>query len=168
MKMTIRLLVLVILISGSFSTAFAETEVKNNPITKEEVISAQKTWGDAIVAIGKAYTNKEDYKGLAAKTVDTLYGYDEGTVLFKPTKASKHQVRLKEDEAVSYFVTGVVPEDHGFAIQPWTKVRFENAGIIIDTDSALAMGNYFFTDAKTNKEVKVEYTFGYFKPIFNS
>ena len=63
----------------------------------------------------------------------------------------------------SYFVEGIVPEDHGFAIQPWNKVRFENAGIFIDDDSALAMGNYFFTDANTGLEAKVEFTFGYIK-----
>ena len=40
-------------------------------------------------------------------------------------------------------------------------MRFENAGIIINNDSAIAMGNYYFTDAKTGKETKVEFTFGY-------
>jgi hypothetical protein len=134
-------------------------------ITKQDVLNAEKVWGDAIVAIGNAYSSHGDYKALAAKTVDTLYAYDEGTVLFKPTKASKDQFRLKEEEAVSYFVTGVVPEDHGFAIQPWSKVRFENAGIIIDSDSATAMGNYYFTDAKTGKEAKAEFTFGYIKNV---
>jgi len=29
-------------------------------ITREEVISAQKSWGDAIVSIVEAYTNKGD------------------------------------------------------------------------------------------------------------
>jgi hypothetical protein len=93
--------------------------------------------------------------------VDTLYGYDEGTVLFKPTKAAEEQFRLTEDEALSYFVGGIIEEDTGFALQPWSAVRFENADIIIDTDSAVAMGNYFFTDVETGDEVKVEYTFGY-------
>ena len=134
-----------------------------NNITKQDVLNAEKVWGDAIVEIGNAYLSKKDYKALAAKTVDTLYAYDEGTVLFKPTRASADQFRLKEDEAVSYFVTGVVSEDHGFAIQPWSKVRFENAGIIIDSDSATAMGNYYFTDAKTGKEAKAEFTFAYIK-----
>jgi hypothetical protein len=133
------------------------------PITEAEIHQAQKIWGDGIVAIGSAYTNKGDYKTLAATHVDTLYAYDEGTVLFKPTKAAAQQFRLTEPDAVSYFVTGVVPEDHGFALQPWSSVRFENAGIIIDTDSAVAMGNYFFTDANTGKEAKVEFTFGYIR-----
>ncbi len=132
-------------------------------ILRQEVINAEKAWGDAIVAIGKAYTNGADYKTLAAKTVDTLYAYDEGTVLFKPTKAAQEQFRLTKQEAASYFVTGVVPEDRGFAIQPWSKVRFENAGTIISCNYALTMGNYYFTNANNGKEVKVEFTFGYRK-----
>ena len=132
-----------------------------HPITEAEVKEAQQVWGDGIVAIGKAYSNRGDYQALAAEHVDTLYGYDEGTVLFKPTKASAEQFRLTEDEAVSYFVGGSVDEDTGFALQPWGAVRFENADIITDNDSAVAMGNYFFTDAKTGKVVKVEFTFGY-------
>lgn len=134
-----------------------------NRITKDEVVQAQQTWGDAIVAIGAAYLGEENYKALAAEKVDQLYAYDEGTVLFKPTKAANKQFRLNKEEAVSYFVGGIVPEDHGFAIQPWSKVRFENSGIFIDDDSALAMGNYYFTDANSGLETKVEYTFGYIK-----
>ena len=39
-------------------------------------------------------------------------------------------------------------------------MRFENSDVIIDGNTALAMGNYFFT-APDGAEVKVEYTFGY-------
>jgi hypothetical protein len=130
-------------------------------ITKDDVARAQNEWGEAIVAIGSAYASGKDYKALAAHSVDTLYGYDEGTVLFKPTKAAEKQFRLNTRDAISYFVAGGVSEDHGFAIQPWSKVRFENAGINLQCHSAIAMGNYYFTDAKTRKEVKVEFTFGY-------
>ena len=49
-------------------------------------------------------------------------------------------------------------EDKGFA-NPWTKVRFENAGMILEENRAIAMGNYF-TDLDGN-EAKAEYTFGY-------
>ncbi|WP_211248384.1 hypothetical protein [Thermodesulfobacterium hydrogeniphilum] len=82
-------------------------------------------------------------------------------MLFKPTKASVKQFRLTKEEAISYFVGGVVPEDHGFALQPWSKVRFEPAGFVIGKDLAVTMGNYYFTDANTGKEVKAEYSFGY-------
>ena len=132
-------------------------------ITQNEIFEAQKTWGDGIVAIGNAYQNSQDYQSVAADLVDRLYGYDEGKVLFKPTKASEKEFRLTETEAVSYFVKGVVPEDNGFAIQPWSQVQFKNAGVIIDCDSALSMGDYYFTDASTGEEVKAEYSFGYHK-----
>ena len=68
-----------------------------------------------------------------------------------------------KSQAQSYFIAGdnrACDEDKGFAIQPWTKVRFENAGIILEEKRAIAMGNYFFTDLDGN-EAKVEYTFGY-------
>lgn len=136
---------------------------KNNSIVEEEVLEAQRIWADAIVAIGQAYTQKEDYRALAEEVVDTLYGYGNGLVLFKPSMASERQFRSTREEAISYFVTGTVPEDHGFAIRPWRKIRFENVGIIINGGSATVMGNYFFTDANTEKVAKVEYTFGYFK-----
>jgi hypothetical protein len=85
-----------------------------------------------------------------------------GPVLFKPTLASDEQFRPTFDAALSYFVASnnVCPEDEGFAIKGWTKVRFENEGVILDDIRALAMGNYFFT-GPDGSEIKVEYTFGY-------
>ncbi len=136
-------------------------------ITAQEVADAQKAWGEGIVTIGKVFTEKGDYKKVASDHVKKFYNYDEGTVLFKPTLASEKQFRLDFEGALSYFVAGneKYPEDHGFAIKPWTKVRFENAGTTIDADgdTALAMGNYFFTPADGSAEVKVEYTFAYKK-----
>ena len=83
-------------------------------------------------------------------------------VLFKPTLAVIEQFRPNFESALSYFVASnnECPEDKGFAIKGWTKVRFENSDVIIDGNYALAMGNYFFTDSNGD-EVKVEYTFGY-------
>jgi hypothetical protein len=132
-------------------------------ISEKEILAAEKAWGNAIVEIGKAYMTGKNYKVLAAQYIDDLYAYDETTVLFKPTKASAVPFRLSESEAVSYFVTGVIPEDHGFALQPWSKVRFENSGIIIDKNTATAMGHYYFTDAKSGKEVVAEYTLEFMK-----
>lgn len=132
-------------------------------ITREEIINAQNTWGNAIVAIGKKSQDGEDFEGLAEQTVDNLYAYDEGNVLFKPTLASEQQFRLTEEDALSYFVGGDIPEDKGFALQPWSNVRFENAAFSLNCKTALAMGNYYFTDAKTGEETKVEYSFGYIR-----
>ena len=58
---------------------------------------------------------------------------------------------------------GTVAEDKGFAIRPWSKVRFGQQQIITGSYAAIAMGNYYFTPVGSDKEVKVEYTFGYIK-----
>lgn len=129
-------------------------------ITKDKIIAAQKAWGDGLVAIGQA----PDPKKAAMDHIDKLYAYDLGPVLFKPTKAAAVPFRDSKQEALSYFVGGTEPEDKGFALTPFTKVRFENHTIKIDCDSALAQGHYYFTPkdgAKDGKEIKVEYTFGY-------
>jgi len=42
-------------------------------ITVEEVEQAQQTWGDGIVAIGKAFINKKDFIAVAEKHLDELY-----------------------------------------------------------------------------------------------
>lgn len=130
-------------------------------ITEQEIQAAQQAWADGIVAIGKAYQEKGDYQAVAAKLLDDLYAFDSDKVLFKPTKAAEDEFRETKDEALSYFVKGKEAEDHGFALQPWSKVRFDNKVTAINQDTAEAMGNYFFTDAKTGKETKVDYTFGY-------
>ncbi len=129
-----------------------------------DVEFAQQTWGEGIVAIALAHNEGGDFVALATNHVNTLYAYQLGPVLFKPTLATINQFRPTFETALSYFVAsnGACPEDKGFAIKGWTNVRFENSDIIIDGDTALAMGNYFFT-APDGAEVKVEYTFGYIK-----
>ena len=129
-----------------------------SPITTQEVEAAQQAWGNGIVTIGKA----KDPKKAATYHIDKFYAFDHGTVLFKPTLASVDQFRGTKKEALSYFIGQDLAEDNGFALAPYTNVRWENEGIITDGDSAMAMGNYFFT--KTDGDiVKVEYTFGYVK-----
>ena len=139
------------------------SDTSNHCITREEIIRAQEAWGDGIVFIGEVYMNDGDYQAFAADWVDQLYDYQEGKVLFKPSTASAREFRFTEAEIVSYFTAGEISEDRGFALQPWSDVRFENAGLIMNCDSALAMGDYYFTNADTGEELKVEYTFGYHK-----
>ncbi len=131
-------------------------------ISQQQVERAQQTWGEGVVAIGKAHTAGQDYRAVATDHVDTLYAFDKGEVLFKPTKAADQQFRLTRQSAISYFVGGDsdFSEDTGFALQPWTNVRFDNAAIYLQDNYAVAMGNYFFKTT-AGDEVKVEYTFGY-------
>ena len=108
-------------------------------------------------------------KAKAEEVITELYGFkEEGMeVLFKPTKASEVPIRHDYDQAVSYFVGAAaagdeigIKEDKGFAINPWTAVRFENSKTILNADSATAMGEYYFTTLE-GTVAKVEYTFQY-------
>tara|TARA_B100000614_G_scaffold220205_1_gene206697 strand:- start:1020 stop:1481 length:462 start_codon:yes stop_codon:yes gene_type:complete len=131
-------------------------------VSVSDVDSAQKAWGDGIVAIATAHRDGDDYVSIARNHVDTLYAYGQTNVLFKPTLAAVEQFRPNFESALSYFVASnnECPEDKGFAIKGWTNVRFENADLILTDSMALAMGNYFFTTPEGD-ELKVEYTFGY-------
>ena len=131
-------------------------------VSVSDVDSAQKAWGNGIVAIATAHRDGDDYVSIARNHVDTLYAYGQTNVLFKPTLAAVEQFRPNFESALSYFVASndECPEDKGFAIKGWTNVRFENADIILGDSTALAMGNYFFTTPEGD-ELKVEYTFGY-------
>lgn len=157
-------------------------------MTEQDVLDAQKAWSDGVVAIGKAFMEGGDYKGLATAAASSIYGYDEGKVLFKPTRCAEVPFRPKPEEALSYFVGGHIKEDKGFAIQPWSKIVWDNHDIYCSGDVGLAMGEYarrpvpsgccaeefaltpdpptrryHFTDANTQAVSKVEYTFGYRK-----
>ncbi|MEP5938779.1 MAG: phosphoribosyl-AMP cyclohydrolase [Erythrobacter sp.] len=141
----------------------ADTANEANPITAEDVAAAQQGWGEGIVNIGQVHTDEGDVTQAATDHINTFYAYEDGAdILFKPTLAAEDQFRGTFEEALSYFIGTEGTEDGGFAIAPYTAVRWENEGTVIDEDAntAMAMGNYFFTGTDGN-ETKVEYTFGY-------
>lgn len=136
-------------------------------ITEKEVLDAQKAWGEGIVKIGKVFLDKGDYMATAKDHIEKFYNYEEGDVLFKPTLVSDKQFRKDFEGALSYFVgsNDNYPEDHGFAIKPWSDVQWENIGTKIIGNMAIAMGNYYFTMVDGGDVVKVEYSFSYTKNI---
>ena len=132
-------------------------------IIKEQVVAAQKEWGAGIVKIGALKDSRVECEAFTSTFLDKLYAFDKGVVLFKPTKAAHEQFRPTKSMALSYFIAGddrACQEDKGFAIAPYTKVRFENTDLILEENRALAMGNYYFTGIDGG-ETKVEYTFSY-------
>ncbi|MEN0019715.1 MAG: phosphoribosyl-AMP cyclohydrolase [Planctomycetota bacterium] len=129
-------------------------------VTKADVVAAQQEWGEGIVDISRVHARGGDATARATQHINELYAYDIGDVMFKPTLASQDQFRETFGEALDYFVGRAGTEDNGFAISGWTNVRWENNGIYTDSDSAMAMGNYFFSKAD-GSVTKVEYTFGY-------
>lgn len=135
-------------------------------ITYDEVNAVQQAWCDALVKIGKLYSAGGDYKAYAEHVLSTLYNYDNGKVFFKPTLAyGSHTFRTTKKGALAYFVGGDVeyPNDKGFALKPWVKVRYDNLGnqnegIQIYGSVAIAMGNVWVTDQEGH-ETMVDKTF---------
>ena len=140
-------------------------EGANSIITYDEVNAAQQAWCDALVKIGKLKEEGGDYKAYAEKVLSEAYNYDYGKVFFKPTLAFGDQTfRNDKKGALAYFVGGDpdYPDDKGFALTPWVKARYDNAGnhnegIQIYGSVAITMGNVWVTD-KTGKEVMVDKT----------
>lgn len=134
-------------------------------ITYDEVNAAQQAWCDALVKIGQLKEEGGDYKAFANQVLSDAYNYDYGKVFFKPTLAYGDQTfRNTKKGALAYFIGGDAeyPNDKGFALTPWVKARYDNAGeknqgIQIYGSVAITMGNVYVTD-KNGKEVMVDKT----------
>lgn len=134
-------------------------------ITYDEVNAAQQAWCDALVKIGQLKEEGGDYKSFANQVLSDAYNYDYGKVFFKPTLAYGNQTfRNDKKGALAYFVGGDpdYPNDKGFALTPWIKARYDNAGeknqgIQIYGSVAITMGNVWVT-GKDGKEVMVDKT----------
>ena len=135
-------------------------------ITYDEVNAAQQAWCNALVKIGELKESGGDYKAYANEVLSTAYNYDSGKVFFKPTLAYGDQTfRNDKKGALAYFIGGDpdYPNDKGFALTPWVKARYDNAGannegIQIYGSIAITMGNVWVT-GKDGKEVMVDKTF---------
>jgi hypothetical protein len=134
-------------------------------ITYDEVNAAQQAWCDALVKIGQLKEEGGDYRAFAEQVLSDAYNYDYGKVFFKPTLAYGDQTfRNDKKGALAYFVGGDpdYPNDKGFALAPWVKARYDNAGqnnegIQIYGSVAITMGNVWVT-GKDGKEVMVDKT----------
>ena len=83
-------------------------------------------------------------------------------MFFKPTLAfGANAFRSTKKGALSYFIAGNpnFPDDTGFALKRWVKVRYDNNaaenGIQIHGDLAVTMGNFYLTNSE-GKEIIVE------------
>ncbi len=137
------------------------------PITENEIAQARTAWGDALIAISKAYETDgiDGARAVADEVLDAAYGYNLGPVLFKPTLASGEKTfRPTKNGALSYFVghDSDFPLDSGFGIKGWREVVSQTAATFIDGDIAMWMGWVTMTD-KDGAVTKVDKSWGYKK-----
>ncbi|HBW84668.1 MAG: phosphoribosyl-AMP cyclohydrolase [Gammaproteobacteria bacterium] len=139
----------------------------NSSITDGEIEKAREAWGSALIKISIAFENQgiEVARELASDAIDSMYGYANGPVLFKPTMASGAQTfRPTKDGALAYFVghSDAYPLDGGFGIKGWREVVSETSESFIDRNIAMWMGWVSFTD-KNGSVTKVDKSWGYKK-----
>ncbi|MEM7429106.1 MAG: phosphoribosyl-AMP cyclohydrolase [Pseudomonadota bacterium] len=136
-------------------------------ITEADLAQARKVWGDALIAIAKAYEADgiDGARVEANAALDGAYGYNLGPVLFKPTLASGEKTfRPTRDGALSYFVghNPDYPLDRGFGLKGWREVVSCTSASFIQEDVAMWMGWVTMTD-KDGQVTKVDKSWGYKK-----
>ena len=134
-------------------------------INETELARARTAWGDGLVAISRAYDDKgiEEARNLAGTLIDSLYGFEFGPILFKPTLSGGAQTfRTDRDGTLSYFIghNPEFPQDTGFGLKSWRDVQFETSAIFVEQDVAMWMGWVTFIDRAADS-VKVDKSFGY-------
>ena len=166
MKITHCVAITAIALASNYAIAKGPVVV-NQAISEKEVLASQQAWCKALVGISSTYAKdgQPAAKALAEQVIDSAYGYQMGTVLFKPTLTVNPQTfRTTRAGALSYFVGGdsSFPKDTGFALKGWKKCEIDNAAIFIAGDSATTMGKVHFT-SKDGKITSVDKTWGFVK-----
>ena len=88
-------------------------------ITEADLANARTAWGNGLVAISKAYDDQgiDGVHAIAGDILDSLYGFEFGPILFKPTLSGGAQTfRTDRDGTLSYFIghNDAFPADSGF------------------------------------------------------
>ena len=156
-----------LIVAAALPAFAAQTAVVDRSITLKNVFDAQQAWCKALVDIS-AVNAKEGpaaAKKLAEKVIDSAYGYQLGTVAFKPTLTVNPQTfRTTRDGALAYFVGGdpAFPKDTGFALKDWTKCEVTDAAVLLLGNYANSMGKVTITD-KNGNVTTVDKTWGWVK-----
>ena len=134
-------------------------------ITEDEIIEALVNWGDGMVLVSRAYETDglEMARQVASQTLDDLYGFEFGPILFKPTLSGGEKTfRTTKEGALSYFVgnSAEYPLDTGFGIKFWRKVWFETSATFTQKNIAMWMG-WMMLENREGQSIRVDKSFGY-------
>ena len=135
------------------------------PISEKDVFDARTAWGNGLIEISKTFETEgiEMARKVAGKMLDTLYGYDLGQVLFKPTLSGGSQTfRPTKEGALSYYTgqNSIYPDDVGFGVKPWREFSSNTSAIFIDDTVAMWMGSFTLID-RDGQVTKVDKSWGY-------
>ena len=134
-------------------------------ISEQDLANTRDAWGNGLLEISKSFETDgiEMARKVAGNMLDTLYGFDLGQVLFKPTLSSGSQTfRPTKEGALSYYTgqNSVYPNDVGFGVMSWREFNSNTSAIFIDDTVAMWMGSFTLID-RDGKVTKVEKSWGY-------
>ena len=134
-------------------------------INEIEISKARQAWGEGIINISFAFDKEgiDKAKILANETLDELYGFEFGPILFKPTLSGGNQTFRKDKEGtLSYFIgqNPKYPFDSGFALKSWRECKSETSSMFIENNIAMWMGWDLLTN-QNGEIVKVDKSWGF-------
>ena len=132
---------------------------KYNDINLIEVEEFLNSWKDGVIDIAIAYQEGIDYREKARTFIETHYAFDIGEVLFKPTFTNDVVFRNNLEDALSYFVSGDISEDSGFAIKPWADIKTSEVSFILEDNLCAVMGVLNLKPLNSEDETRIAFTF---------
>ena len=132
---------------------------KYNDINSIEAEDFLNSWKDGVIDIGIAYQEGNDYREKARAFVETHYAFDIGDVLFKPTFTKDVVFRNNLEDALSYFVSGAISEDSGFAIKPWEDIKASEVSFLLEDNLCAVMGVLHLKPLNSENKTKIAFTF---------
>ena len=132
---------------------------KHNHINQDEVEDFVKKWKDGVIEIGTAYQENNNFKEVARAFIQRYYAFEIGDVLFKPTYTNDVVFRNNSETALSYFVSGDISEDSGFAIKPWENIKVSNTNFLIEDNLCAVMGILNLKPLNSVNETEIAITF---------
>jgi len=128
----------------------------SNPTEVEEFLNSGK---DGVIEIGRAYQEGHDYRAKARAFIETHYAFEVGEVLFKPTFTHDVVFRNSPEDALSYFVSGDIAEDSGFALKPWEEIKESEVNLMLEDNLCAAMGVLNLKLRNSETTTRIAFTF---------
>ena len=79
--------------------------------------------------------------------------------MFKPTFTSDVIFRNNFEDALSYFISGDISEDSGFAIKPWQDIEASEVNFLVEDNFCAVMGILNLKPLSSINETKIAFTF---------
>ncbi len=128
-------------------------------INVDEVNKFLNSWATGVIEIGKTFKDGGDTVDKAKEFIDSHYAFDFQDVLFKPTYTKEVVFRNNKEEALSYFISGDIKEDKGFALKPWEEISLDKIYTLTEHNITIVMGILNLKPLDSFNKIRLAFTF---------